>query len=787
MGLRAFTTPYSYDGNERYRVELIDTDFTGTAVELMNQNSLTITMDGSPKNRFKVLNGTSVEVPVVIDHREANQMAVFKDLAQQQEGRFFLKVLKYDKNPGAGGFEPIFIGHLTMDETFLDNGPFPTLTWSADDGLNRLKEQEFVPSEPISNAYGDDVLYYEGEETIHNIIMMCLEGVGTQDQYSLNYSFLRVNVQWFESSMADILNPALERIRINHRIFTRRDSEGNYYTTKRSEVLEYCLNWCNAKMSYQWGNYYIENLNELGLSSRTFTNYRKNGDFYGRTAESLWNTNVEASGVQVLSGGKCGYLPPLKEACVTMSFDVENYGYSPTAWGSDEDTLVSLGQLQINADTSIFGTFIVEFDYKDSTAGSADGPRQIIFWFGVTVKITLNGQDFYYVTEEESETVTIAGEDQAGDPYTHERTFYTYTDKWSTTEGVLLFKTQRSYFGEEGVSHLDNWEFVTAPIISINDDPDITLAEPIEEEDIGEMFVKIEFVRGTFRDDPETDLFDLAVPANAGSEFNWQIYQSYFTPYEAGKRLLADSLGIRTCATFEEKNSVTIDVKTRIGDAGFNSNNRTTIFDGTEWVPSAQGWAVGSTSGTDKSQDLLLKEIVAGQPSTLNRYQGTFKQVTDPRHTLNYGGVDYVPHTYKHDIIAKTLAGEFLEFKVLPKAIEINENAVQATNTGTLSTSTGSSEGGGTGVRTERAPFEFEGPLTELLFDSLSLILPDQDVVGPLGVDVLLQMKRNGVYMAHLAKGSLGYTIDVGLNKVVLNRALRADDYIRGYLIRNIE
>lgn len=766
MAVRAYMTPFSYDSVNEYLVELEDTDFVGTSFELEALTSLPMNFDGDSKNRFKVINGTQFDIDVVLDHDNATHMALFTDLALQQEGRFFLKVSKYEKDAGTGVFDIIFVGNLTIDETYLENKAYPTLTLSADDGLNRLKSQEFKSDTLISNAYGDSVYYYEGEEDIMSMIFKCLSGVGTQDLYLLSYFFLRVNFNWYESQMNNVnINP-LENIRINHRIFTRRDEEGNYFTSTKAEVLEYLLNWCNCRISYKWGSYYIDKLNEIGVDSRRYFSYKKDGSYLGANAESTWITTIGVDNVQVLAGGKFGFLPPIKEACVTFNYDTENYGYTPTLWTNTETTLVSLGDIKLGLDTSIFGTFFVKFTYEEDEGLPT---RWYTFWFGITLKVTISGTDWYYVTDQT--IITVNDFDLSGNPITYD-TYY-YAPYWTTTPGLLLFKT-RDYINEHSIEQTQNWTFTTEKLVD---------TAGINENDIGELFVKLEFVKGTQPLYDNIDKFDGSV---AGNTITWRTYQAFFSPTESGEEglIAKDKIGAKYCVNYSDNNSTLIDINTKVGDVAFNSNNRLTIFDGFDWNPSTELWGVDTLAGTQTTQELLLNEIIAGQPYTIRRYIGGFAQVDDPRHIIKYDGVSWVAHKVTYDLFSRRLTGEFLQFIDDPQVVTVDNKPIRAETSGTLTTASSSTDVATDqgAVTTQLFPFEFIGPISELDFDTKSIQLPDITVFGVLAIDVLVVMRRNGVPMEYDTEGMNGYTIDAINNTIILNRSLRSDERIRGHV-----
>lgn len=778
MAIRVYSTPHSWNGSHKYRVEIHDTDFVGAEVFIPASNSgFFIEYEGEIKNRAtKTICGAKFNIDLRLDTSNSDHLAFFNAIALQQEGRFFVKVLKHGKvNPGV--YDHIFIGHLTVDAVTLQNSGNSILTIAAADGLFRLKGQEFKSDTIIPDYYGNDSYYYWGPVRILDIIFQCLEGLGTQDLYpasSFENEFLSIDFDWYESNHPNTAVSSLEYMRIFHEVFTQKDGEGNYLTTDRATVLKSILDFINCKIVYRYGTYFIISRNNEGKSSKVFFNYEKDGTFINKNGKANWfftENTVNSFGEKVkVSGGRFGFLPPIKEVCVQLNYTLGSYGYTPNYWSTDEDTLVSIGEVEITSEeTAIFCRWITEFKVVFDLLGYTNlQNRYVTLYFGLTIKFGSH----YYVTNQE--ILQREDEDQNGNPITI--TYVQYTDEWSTTPGYFLYRTNpnRKIGDIWGIWSSDGHEMTTLPLLDINE---VTPGE-YNVGDIDTLSLKLEFVKMTY---PDYDLKDIA-----GYTIEWKTRVFYMTPFD-GERILKNEIGAKYCAEINSNNSTTIKVDTSIGDVGYNSNNKVEVYNGTDWIQSGQLWGVDSLAGDKKIQELLLSEIAAGQRSILRTYDGLIYGYYDPRFHFIYDGVTWIPTKMTHDLYLDLAQGEWVQYVYNVQAITITIDGIAGDSTGlNLSSSVFNPNNSNNSGQAVAIPFSFEGPLTELEFTPLGISIPDPDTVGVNGMMVLVHMDKEGYRMHYKDAGFNGYNADYGNNKFTLNRQLRAGETIRGYIIQNL-
>ena len=770
MGVRL-----KYEGNseynDEYEIHIIDSDYSGSVIPfdcyLQDAN---IRVNGASKDRLNIINTGEFSFKMFL--RNADHEAFFYDLALQQEGRFFIHCYLKNKNAASGVFEPIFIGNLVVDEVFLENKIDPTIEIVASDGLNRLTDQEFkIDSDgtPIVDKYGEDTYFYEGKATILEMIMLCLQGVGTIDEYpttSANNRFLVINHHWYESNHAVMTKSPFEMIRVDHSLFTKRDDEGNYSTRKRSEVLKSILTAFGCTIRYVFGTYYIENFNEKAKDTKTIFEYDKDGSFIQKTTNSNWFYSLahpftDRTAPHVLEGGRFGFIPPIKEASVTLSYQLSSFGYVPNYWNTDETSLVALGDLKVtNEFTSLFIGWGIEFKYDFIVPGSDHSNSYLVFWFALTVKFGT----WYYVSTQEEKTYTYYDID--GDEHTG--TFIEYINEWTETPGTFLILSD--IIRNPGVWILEKNEFTFPAFESV---------DGIEIDDVEELSVKIEYVKATTVDE--------RTEVSTEVDVLFRTVGFYVTILEEGERIGEQDIAIKYTTNYSDKNSTIIELDTLIGDSAFNSNNRIEIDevgDGSSWVQSGALWGVNTFAGTLKLQELLLSELVAGQPYTLRRYQGSFKSMRDMRYFLKYDGVSFIPLEMTYNLMSSVWDGEFIHAVNAPQTLTITSSGVQADNSGTITSNVGATDNNSVPQTVQTIfPFEFPGAgSVDILFGDIPLPATGDLTRGQ--VDYLVQVFRNNLRCWYGENSVQGYTIDNVSNKIVMSRALRVGEVLKGYIVK---
>lgn len=780
MGVRLEAQAGCYYGDV-YTIQIIDSNYSGAVVEFTtNLQESAFTFNGALKNRLKPINTTDFKFNLLVendDHR-----SFWSDMAEEQEGRFFVKV--YGSVEGDYGLR--FVGHLIMDETFLQNtNSKQYIDLRASDGLFRLTDQEFKSdSNDQTNLYGNNIAYYEGYDTLLNIIFKCLQGVGTQDLYSASDQFLWINHEWYESNMDTTAGEAsFAKERVNQRIFTEKDDEENYLTMTRAQVLEEILKAHNCKIRYVNGHYRLENINSLGNSGRNYRRYDKDGNHILNSAVGdTYTIDNSVGDYLALKGGKFGMMPPYKQACNQFNFKLGNYGYNPNYWDTTEDTLVEMGDVEVTSEeTAILVDGIV--NYLLTTTGTPNVNLESTYahlYFGITIKFG----SYYYITEVTQDT--YPDEDQNGDPILVSEDIF--ENKWSTTPGVYLFKTtQKPIYLITGQWNSVGFRHFTIPLREILD-PDPTPAYNLG--DVDTLSVKIEFVKLAKKDDYEEDWEHDDPGASEWTNFDieWNTYVSFFNPVEGTSIVEETQSAIKYCIENDTNNSTKVEVQTMIGDSAFNSNNRIEIYNGADWVGSGSSWNNGSIAGGGMSlQKLLVDEIVRGQQSSLYRYIGAFRGMPDPSFLIKYDNITWIPTQFEFRPYNRVYQGEWFQYRYNETAsLTITSSGVKAENNGTLSTSIASGASDGNPASTQTIyPVKIQGAGSAIV-DFGDVPLPDPSLYSAGQLEYLLPIYRGSVRLWYGSSSDMySYTItDYANGEITMGRALRTDEYIKGHVIK---
>lgn len=769
MGLRL-----KYEGynafDEEIEVHIYDEDYSGSVIPFrMDLEDANLKVNGEAKNPMAVFAAGQFDFKLIVEN--SDHVSFFEALRHQQENRFFVHVYKKNKNAGSGVFEHIFIGYLVLDEVWLLNGETTILDLTASDGLNRLSKQEFkIPESgtPVNDPYGESTFYFQGEATIMELIIACMEFTGTKDRYpaaSFGNNYLVVNHHWYEAGHPNTAVSPFDYIRVNHLVFTKRDDEGNYITTTCKEVLRNILVAFGCTMRYVFGTYYIENVAERGKDSKFVFEYDTSGTFLYKTANENWfhqltHPFTDPTLPHPPKGGRFGHMPPLKAVELTFSYELSSFGYVPNYWSNDESTLINLGQLKVTSEvTSLFIGWGFEFIYSSTGTPSEYIDKSLIFWWGITVKWGL----YYYVTTEE--IIEVEDEDDQGNPITFE--IVNYTNEWTTTPGIYLLRSDPPITNKSNITLLEKNEITLPPFESI---------DGVSVDDIEDLEIKVEFVKIT-TPDLQTEVTDLNV--------DWKTVGFYVSVLEDGERIDAQQIGVKYVGTVNDENSHVIEMNTVLGDAPFNSNNRLSIYDGAEWIPSTFSWGVDSTSGNQALQELLISEVAAMQASSIRRYKGTIIAMHDMRYFMKYDNSVFFPiGDFTMNLLWNAWSGEFVEVNRATPTITITTNGIQADSVGTLSTNVGTPTENPAEPTTQVIyPFKFEGTgSTVIPFGDIPLPTVSDFTKGQ--IEYLCVFYRNDLRMWYNEDTIQGYTINNADNELILHRKLHAGDYVRGHLIQ---
>lgn len=749
--------------DDYYTIQVLDDNHNGAVTEFKtNLRDSSFKFSGSPKDRLRIINTTEFSFVMLIENQ--NHMDFWEAMAEEQEGRFFVKV--YADIDGVYSLQ--FVGHLIMDETYLNNvGVSQFIELRSSEGLFRLSDQQYKSdSADQTNAYGNNIEYYEGYDTYLNIIYKCLLGLGTQAKYSSSDVFLMINHNWYESNHPSLSGVSvLEWIRVNQRLFTKKNEEEEYSTLSRAEVLEQILKSQNCKIRYVNGFYLIDNINEIGDDGRTYRKYDKDGNHLGNaTVSNTYTVDGSNAKHNVFAGGKFGRLAPYKDVCVQVDYEIGNYGYTPNYWSNDESTLISLGEVKIlseNTALSLKGyiTSVITTIVSNSIMENS------ILWFGITLKVG----SYYYVTTVTELIFNI--EDDNGIVIDTVKE-YEYDNEWSLTAGTYLIIADEDTLNKMSVGQFrfSGFSLTTPPLVNIPDD--VTPAYVID--DVVEIFVKFEYLYILEKLDQGTDYSSYV-------DVVWTTRDFFLQPFEGDEPTSESNVAIKYCIENNANNSTSVETNLIIGDTAFNTNNRVEVWDGSDWVGSGNSWANGSiTSGGLKLQNLLAEQILRGQNKTIGRYIGSFRGMPYPYYRLKYDDKVWIPSQVSFNPFFRDYNGEWYEFLYdTTSSFVITTKSVKVESSDSFSTAV-SSNPAETKITETAYPISRYGTGSRTI-DVTDYPIPDPSVTTVGQINYLVEIYRGGARIWYgTTRNTSSFTIDYDANEIILGRALDVGELLRG-------
>lgn len=786
MGVRLETEASGFYGGDTYKIQIIDTDYAGAVIPFKTKLLTSkFNYNGVAKSIFDQLKTTEFNFNIQVTN--SDHVAFWTAMAGQAEERFFCIV---SEEVAPATYENRFIGHVVMDETLLQNtSKGRSIDLKAADGLYRLSDQEFKSETAgtdyfgnvLNDIYAEPTEYYNGWEEILFMVIKCLQGVGTLDHYNTGEPFLLINVDFYESMMSTLTKSPLEMARIRHEIFTERTEEGDYFTMTRAEVLRKLLAPFNAFIWYSWGTYIIESIGKRGDNSKTFHCYDKVGTQLSDVSIATAYHNIPypfASNHYVNAEGNFGFVPPLKKACVIFNYNIKNYGAIPNSWNNDNTDLLELGDVIIEDEqTAIHFTSLIRYTpYDTGVPNFEEATVPINIYFGVKIKFG----SYWWVTEVTN--VGIPDTDPDGNGVVFNK--YNFQDKWSAVEDTykILVKQQVPWSAIKDNEYQVTIEGTTLPLRHIYSSG-TTPAYNIE--DVEALSVSIEFVKVAIDKEWEQDY----IPGNPGDseltgiDVEWRSVGALFHPTVEGEAPSERDVAIKVCVENNKKNSTIIEKSIVFGDVAFNSNNNIEIHDGADWVPSGQDWAIGAlTGGGGKLQDLLLNEMAAAQPYTLQRYLGSFRGMKDNRLSLRYDSINYVPFYFTYGLYYREWDGEFYEAVRAPQSLTVITSGLKAETGGTLSTSGQVGTGAQDGQTSDIFPFAFAGADSrEISFGDIPLPEITNYTTGQLNYLCVVFIEGARIRYG-VQRVDNQFTIDNSTNKIILGRQLRSGQVIWGHI-----
>ena len=316
MAIRFSTTVYN-EKSRKITVSIKDSAFSGT-VKTFDTLSLGIQYDSESsqgQERFTPIIGSRCSLSLLINNDDLQTLLL--DIGLAVEGRFTMELTAYEDDNTTVSFK--WYGYIVTDLVEFEDIPL-TIGYqaqiSAIDGLGWLKTLDY------KSAVGP----YNGQDTVVQHILNCLNQLDFVQENLVANSLpvLHTIFNWHENTTAYSANSDYSLLTvIQHRAFYHKDTKSNYNYQSCYDVLKKICQTFGARLLFSGNQYWFIQVNEYSRTPATKRYFKYSalgvqsaGTFTTDLTISNIQTNLPASELMRLSGGKWTYYPSLKNVVV---------------------------------------------------------------------------------------------------------------------------------------------------------------------------------------------------------------------------------------------------------------------------------------------------------------------------------------------------------------------------------------------------------------------------------------------------------------------------------------
>jgi hypothetical protein len=298
------------DLGRRWRIEIHDQDET-SGIDFDTEN-ITVRSDGftldyeSPNDDiFEAIKASKCTTTLVVDPTDTAIITLITDIAQSEEGRFYLLIKEY--NESEAEWQWYWWGQILTD-LVKEPDKWPSeVDLVATDGLGLMADTNYNPT-----AGG----LFTGLNTFGEILAKAINRVKQGEDIRDTDHFIKTGNNWFNAAMdTTTLDPMLQTA-IRQEAFWQEDSREGITTfkpSKISDVMDAVLFGWNARIILAKGYYHIENTalyKDIGISRQVIDT---DGAAVGvRTLENV-ELDIDQTDIYTTHGGYREWAKPLKE------------------------------------------------------------------------------------------------------------------------------------------------------------------------------------------------------------------------------------------------------------------------------------------------------------------------------------------------------------------------------------------------------------------------------------------------------------------------------------------
>lgn len=452
---------------------------------------------------------------------------------------------------------------------------------NATDGLGRLKDID----------YNDNGVAYEGRQTVFQHVFNCLDKAPFGYFYGADDEFLKISCNWYEDQHA--VTATLDPFQVtdfDHSVFVKLNSAGK--TTYKScyDVLYQCLQIMGCRMYYSDGVWRIEQINIRKDATFTEFIYKKDGALHSTNTSASYEQTVNNATSKIrplrLAGGNTGYYPQLDKVCLEYKHDSGENILENQDWGQtdtvDENKVGSIDSVN-NTDTFILSGKI---NYASSWLDT-NNLQYYRLLFNMRIRV---GSYYLRRTVDLSSSAALYG-----------------VTEWTTEESDYQI-VSNLLFTDPGTSNTITLEgSLSAPFTA----PEFP--------GTGDLYFDI-YYGGSYAQDGSL----IRRPRQTTTlVVNWHFVDAELRLLNEGDQAKMERSRIYCAKNIETTNTEKVDLESLIGDGPFLiSTSKLKVYDGSEWQTS-NDWRIADTGAAYNIQDLVVREILAGQTKAIKRYEGS--------------------------------------------------------------------------------------------------------------------------------------------------------------------
>ncbi len=563
MAVRLYSE-FKSDTGQLFKVEIHDTDFTGTASTFnVAGDGFTLKYEGGIDNIVAPVVGSECQISAF------NTTSAFDlfitDLKAHQEDRFFVRILKDVAE------NLYWTGVIVQDLITIEDVSKPYIFQiSAVDGIGHLKNKEYTST---------------AVTTINEFIEGSVNAIGLADLYDTLdiYYATTINV-WDSAHIYSISEDVTTLTRFNALVYKNVDNDGTpIYSTYFDILVELCTSF-GARFYQANGIFHFEQYAERVNAERRVAKYYKTGV---EESIALVDDDVTLAGTVVggvrLAGNQFNFLPALKKVQVSFNQERMNNLLANRLTFTGSTAAQDLGFVtdENNAQLQVSGLLTYRFDYDGSGATASTEFYRPVFRVQLKVEDVSNPGTFYYLKRD----WTPSGGQLYG------------ATSWTTTASYYYVDAGMGKNNNDGLYISNTFAFITPAI-------------PVD----GDASIDVDFY----------NIFDLSnatqtVPTN---------YIATNRATEVTVSYIDEDGGVSNVTIFSSTNTDTDINSNLILDLGqirvSDSNGLQGsffVYNGSSWVPSTS-WRRGASGTYQSLLKMTTKDILSLHKKPIQRYSG---------------------------------------------------------------------------------------------------------------------------------------------------------------------